>query len=177
MASTAAKRYAQAVFELAQEAGTVAAWDDDLARMGAVAEDPVARSYFANPSVSRARRLALLEAVLPADHAEARNLAALLVERDRVGDLPGILEVYRDAVRDLRGIVVADVTTAEPLGPEERELVRSQLAAKVGREVELRERVDPEIIGGIVAQVGDTLIDGSVISQLRRLRTRLATPA
>ena len=177
MASTAAKRYAQAVFELAQEADAIAAWDDDLARMSAVATDPTARDYLANPSVPRQSRLELLQAVLPPERAEARNLAALLVERGRVGDLPAILELYRESVRDLRGVVVADVTTAEPLGKRERELVRAQLSAKVGREVELRERVDPEIIGGIVAQVGDQLIDGSVISQLRRLRTRLAAPA
>ncbi|HEU5430210.1 MAG TPA: ATP synthase F1 subunit delta, partial [Thermomicrobiales bacterium] len=74
-------------------------------------------------------------------------------------------------------IVFADVTTAEPLTAQETALVRQQLKNLVGRDVELRPRVDPSIIGGIIAQVGDQLIDGSVVSQLRRLRTRLATAA
>nr|MBA3336978.1 F0F1 ATP synthase subunit delta [Chloroflexia bacterium] len=68
-----------------------------------------------------------------------------------------------------------EVTTAEPLGPEEQEMVKGQLKRLVGKEIELRLKTDPEIIGGIVARIGDQLIDGSVINQLRQLRARLAT--
>ena len=74
-----------------------------------------------------------------------------------------------------QGIAVGEVTTAVPLGPEELAIVRQRLGAVVGKDIEIRASVDPEIIGGIVARVGDQLIDGSVIGQLRKLRERLVS--
>ncbi len=177
MASTAAKRYAQAVFELAREKGALDAWESDLARLTELVSDREARDFFASPSVPAARKLAVLDEALAGGSPETRNLVRLLVERNRIEDIPQIYALYQEAVRAERGIVFADVTTAEPMDERETALVREQLAKLVGRDVELRPRVDPAIIGGIVAQVGDQLIDGSVVSQLRRLRTRLATAA
>ena len=74
-----------------------------------------------------------------------------------------------------RGIAVAYVTTAVPLNEEEQAAVQRRLGALIGKQIELRAEVDPNIIGGIVARVGDQLIDGSVLNQLRRLRERLIT--
>src|SRR5690606_13254586 len=105
------------------------------------------------------------------------NLARLLLERGRLADLPAIFELFEDGIRAERGIVVANVTTAEPLGPAEQELVKKRLSDMTGKQVELKLTVDPDIIGGIVARIGDVLVDGSVFSQLRRLRARLATTA
>ena len=77
-------------------------------------------------------------------------------------------------MRDERGIAIAEVTTAEPLDEEGQQIVRERLSRLTGRDVELQLKIDPSIIGGIVARIGDQLIDGSVINQLRRLRARLA---
>ena len=88
---------------------------------------------------------------------------------------PEMNTLFREAVLEERGIAVAEVTTAEPLDAHGQEIVREHLRKLVGRDIELRLKVDPSIIGGIVARVGDQLIDGSVINQLRRLRARLAT--
>lgn len=174
MASGAAKRYAQAVLDLARERGTFDAWHADLARLGELMADPAANGFFANPGVPAERKTAVLQQVLADAQPEAANLARMLAERNRLEDVPQILALYEDGLRAERGIAVAEVTTAEPLGPIEQELVRERLAAVVDREVEMRLRVDPDIIGGIVARIGDQLIDGSVINQLRRLRARLA---
>lgn len=177
MASGAAKRYAQAVVELAKDKGTLDAWQSDLARLGELMADPQASGFFANPGVPDERKDNVLKQVLADAQPEALNLARLLIDGNRLDDVPQIVALYEDALRAERGIVVAEVTTADELGPIEMELVRERLAAFVGRQVEIRSRVDPDIIGGIIARVGDQLIDGSVINQLRRLRARLVAPA
>jgi F-type H+-transporting ATPase subunit delta len=177
MASGAAKRYAQAVFSLAKERGTLDRWQADLSVLNEVMADPVAEAYLKTPNFSAADKQTLLDMVLGDAQAEARNLAHLLIQRHRLNIIPDLYQLYQDAVLAERGIAIADVTTAEPLGPEEQEMVRARLHQIIGKEIELRLHTDPSIIGGIVARVGDQLIDGSVINQLRRLRARLAAPA
>ena len=174
MASGAAKRYAQAVLELAKEQGTLDAWHAHLARLNELMSSPQSVGFFANPNVPDERKNDVLRQVLGGAQPEVHNFVRLLAERGRLQDVPQIFALYEDGLRAERGIVVAEVTTAEPLGPIEQELVRERLASLVGRQVEIRSRVDPDIIGGIIARVGDQLIDGSVINQLRRLRARLA---
>lgn len=175
MARGAAKRYAQAVLSLAKERDTLDAWHDDLAALSGLMNDPGAAAFFSSPNATEAQKVEMLERVLVNGQPEAKNLARLLLERERLNDLPAIYDLFEDGVRAERGIVVAQVTTAEPLGPAEQALVRDRLAATTGKQVELELKVDPEIIGGIVARIGDVLIDGSVISRLRRLRARLVT--
>ncbi len=177
MASGAAKRYAQAVLGLAKERGTLDAWHDDLGRLSELMSDPQAVVFFANPGVPAERKDAVLDQVLANAQPEARNLVRLLSERDRLEIVPQLFALYEDALRAERGIAVAEVTTAEPLGPEEQAAVGERLSRLVGKRIELRLHVDPEIIGGIVARIGDQLIDGSVTSRLQRLRARLVATA
>jgi F-type H+-transporting ATPase subunit delta len=177
MASGAAKRYAQAVFSLAKERGTLDRWQADLAILNEVMADPAAENYLKNPNVPTADKQALLDKVLANAQPEARNLAQILIQRQRLNIIPDLVRLYDDAVLAERGIAIADVTTAEPLGPTEQEIVRTKLNQLIGKEIELRLHTDPSIIGGIIARVGDQLIDGSVINQLRRLRARLMAPA
>ena len=177
MASGAAKRYAGAVFSLAKERGTLDRWLDDLAALNDLMSDPTAAELLASPAVPEAQKLQLVDRVLVRAQPEARNLAHLLVQRNRVAVIPDLAQLYGASVLEERGIVIAEVTTAEPLGPTEQEMVRVQLSKMVGKSVQLRTNVDPSIIGGVIARVGDRLIDGSVLNQLRRLRTRLAATA
>jgi len=177
VARGAAKRYAQAVFSLAKERGTLDAWHDDLCQLATLMDDDGAREFFASPTPTTVQKLALLDTALADGQPEAKNLVRLLLERGRLNDLPAIADEFEDGVRAERGIVVAEVTTADPLGPLEQALVKERLEAMTGKTVELRMRVDPALIGGIVARIGDVLIDGSVVSQLRLLRARLAATA
>jgi F-type H+-transporting ATPase subunit delta len=176
MASGAANRYAQAVLSLAKEQNTMAQWRADLALLNDVASDEAAKAYLGNPSVRNESKVAFLNAVLDKNNGqqEAKNLVGLLVQRQRLDIIPELNQLFEEAVLAEQGIVMADVTTAEPLTEIEQEVVRKQLSKIVGKEVQLRLKVDPDIIGGIVALVGDQLIDGSVVNQLRRLRARLS---
>src|SRR5690606_26845445 len=105
---------------------------------------------------------------------EVRNLVRLLIHRQRFDQIPNILEALEEMVLNARGIAIADVTTAVPLTDQERQAVSARLANIVGSQIEMREHVDQAIIGGIVARVGDQLIDGSVRTQLRDLRAALS---
>jgi F-type H+-transporting ATPase subunit delta len=177
MASGAAKRYAQAVFSLAKENGTLDRWLEDLAALNDLVSDPRANQMLTSPAVGESDKLKLVDAVLASSQQEARNLAHLLIQRGRIAAIPDIAQIYGAAVLQERGIVIAEVTTAEPLGQAEQAMVQRQLSRMIGKNVQLRLETDPDIIGGVIARVGDQLIDGSVINQLRRLRTRLAARA
>ena len=170
-----AKRYAQAVFDLATETGQQQQWLADLTALANAAADPVAGQFFSGPTVSEAGKRQAIDSLLPgANQQQARNLAHMLIARRRFEALPEILEVYRDLLLEAQGIAIADVTTAVELSPTESRDVQARLAAIVGKQIELRPRVDPSIIGGLVARVGDRLIDGSVETQLRTMRAALA---
>ena len=174
MASAAAKRYAQAVFSLAREKGNFDAWSSDLARLDALVQDQQASYYLSSPNVSEAEKQNVLDASLADSQPEVRNLARMLLQRGRLDSVPDMVVQFQAMVLEAQGIAIADVTTAEPLDEQGQAIVRERLSKIVGRDVQLRLKTDPAIIGGIVARIGDQLIDGSVLNQLRRLRTRLA---
>jgi F-type H+-transporting ATPase subunit delta len=99
----------------------------------------------------------------------------MLLERRRLSSVPEIFEQYQALVLKEKGIVIADVTTAVPLDAAGEAMIGKQLSELVGKDVEVRTQVDPAIIGGMVARIGDNLIDGSVSNQLRRLHERLTS--
>ncbi|MBA3451399.1 MAG: ATP synthase F1 subunit delta, partial [Chloroflexia bacterium] len=145
MASSAAKRYAQAVFSLGQEEGTLDAWGDDLAMLSRVVADERIADYLTNPSVAAERRIEALESSLGANvQPQARNLARMLIERDRTMLIPEIREMFDDRLRAERGIAIANVTTAEPLDDAERALVQQKLETMTGQTIELALKIDPE---------------------------------
>jgi F-type H+-transporting ATPase subunit delta len=174
MASGAAKRYVQAVVELAREQGSFDTWQRDLGALRAAVSDPSVRSFIDNPSIQASSKNEALESVLGASSPEARNLVHMLVARGRTGIIQDLADLFDEAVLAENGIALVDVTTAEELDTAGQELVRAQLSRLLGKNIQLRLHVDPEIIGGVVAKTGDRVIDGSVVNQLRRLRARLA---
>ena len=176
MASSAATRYAQAIFSLGKERGTLDVWQNDLTELATLTGDARVSSYLSNPSITADTKLATLEASLPSTvQPELRNLARLLVVRGRTSLIPQIREIFEDQVRAERGITVAQVTTAEPLTDQEEALVREKLASMTGNTIEITSTIDPDIIGGIVVRVEDNLIDGSVRTQLHQLRQRMVS--
>jgi F-type H+-transporting ATPase subunit delta len=174
MASGSAKRYVQAVVELAREQESFDAWQRDLGVLRGVVSDPAVRSFLDNPSIPVGDKIKTVDAVLTEAQPEARNLAHMLIERRKTGIIQDLADLFDEAVLAENGIVLVDVTTAEPLDDAGQTLVRDHLARLLGKDIELRLHVDADIIGGLVAQFGDQVIDGSVVNQLRRLRARLA---
>jgi F-type H+-transporting ATPase subunit delta len=101
------------------------------------------------------------------------NFLRLLVDRQRIGDLPQIARSFRAMVDQQAGRLRATVTSAGPLADDEVARVRDAIARMTGRTVVLESRTDPALIGGVVAQVGATQLDGSLRTQLERMREEL----
>jgi len=177
MASGAAKRYTDAVFSIAREKGSFDQWQRDLDVLAVLMEDSSASTVLASPKISRTQKLSLIQTSLNGAQPEALNLATLLLDRGRLAIAPEMANLFRDLVLSELGIVVAHVTTAVPIDKEAEEAIKHRLSNLVGKQIELRAVVDPSIIGGVVARIGDQLIDGSVSNQLRRLRNRLEAGA
>jgi F-type H+-transporting ATPase subunit delta len=103
------------------------------------------------------------------------KLLLLLAERDRLVLLPDLLAAFRDRLLDHLKIVRAEVTTAVPLAEDRADAVKRTLAHVTGREVVLETRVDPAIVGGVVARVGSTVYDASITTQLAKMKERLVS--
>lgn len=172
----AIKRYAQAAFNLAKQQGTLDVWVRDLEQLDGIVNTPSVSEFLRSPAVPVEAKQEALEEMLPGDERQlVRNLAFLLLERDRLHQLSQLVEVFNARVLEEHGIVIADVTTAMELNPAETDLVKGHIRQMTGNDVELRPHVDPSIIGGIVVRIGDTLIDGSVQAQLSALRQRMVS--
>jgi F-type H+-transporting ATPase subunit delta len=174
MASGAARRYVQAIVELAREQGTFDTWERDLGGIAQLGADPAVVAFLENPSIPDERKLSVVDGAITGLSPLARNLVHMLVSRRRTRLIPDIVDLFDEALRAERGVILADVTTAEPIDAEAEAAIRKHLSTFSGKDVELRLHTDEAIIGGIVARIGDQVIDGSVINQLRRMRQRLS---
>ncbi len=171
---SAARRYADAVFEIAQGEGRLSEWEQELDLLAAAFSGAGVTAWLSNPSVPQDEKDALIDTGLASASAEARNLAHLLVARGRADLAPAILNVYRRRSDAVQGIVHAKVTTAIQLSDTDLRAVSDWLAAITHQQVKIETEVDPSIIGGIVVRMGDKLIDGSARSRLLALKRRLA---
>ena len=176
--STAATRYARALLDVAvREKADVDQIERELASfVDLFAQYPALERVFLNPVVPAPRKRAAKEAltarvgVLPI----LAKLLGLLAERDRLVLVPGLLAAYRDRLLDYRNVVRAEVTTSSPLTPERAKSIEASLARLTGRTVALSTKVDPTIIGGVVARIGSTVYDASVTRHLERMKEKLA---
>lgn len=172
--STVAKRYAEAVFAIARDQGTFDQWRDDLASIAELMAIPEAAAYLESARVREEAKVRLLERGLEIAPL-AMNLARLLLQRGRLALAPQIAAAYNRLLDTERGIAHARVTTAVPLGDAEQRAVAERLRQLTGaRELRLETAVDPSLVGGLVARIGDTLIDGSTRTKLVELKRRLA---
>ncbi len=171
MATAAARRYAEAVFELASEEGRVEEWQRQLTTLKDLVSDPAVAGVLKNPTIAASRREELIVDRL---EPEAANLARLLIEGDRVDEIAGILDQYAQLADEAAGRVRAIVTTAVELSTDDHERLGKQLSTRLGKEVRLTAAVDPRIVGGLKLQYGDHLIDASLATRLQQLRRRLA---
>ena len=173
-AGTAARRYAEAVFELADRDKALDTWRDDLRLAASLVGDPQVERVLTNPMVPLAEREALVGRLLkPRISAGALNLVLLLTRRSTTSMLPAIADEYQRLLNLRRGIVSAVVTSATALTKEEDTAIRDKVAKMTGTTVEVRTAVDPALIGGLTVRIGDRLIDASVRGRLERLREQL----
>ncbi len=172
-----ARRYSQAVFDIAREQDTLDQWRDDLQTVADVLGLPDVQAFVESPRVTQENKQQLLDQHLGSVAPFARNLAMVLIRRNRAHLAQGILDGYLKMLDEERGVVAASVTSAEPMDDDLQEQVRELLNRQVGRDLRLSIDVDPEIIGGFVARVGDRVLDGSTRSRLRNLRDWLRESA
>jgi F-type H+-transporting ATPase subunit delta len=172
----AARRYAQAVLDLAKQDNSLDKWLSDLTALNSVFGTDRAVETLADPKLTDEAQQQMIERLVPREVTNplVRNLLMLLVRRQRLSLLPRIVEVFQEMYNKERGIVVADVTTAVPLDEAHQRRVAEQLARITGgKTVQLRLHTDPSILGGMVARIGDELLDASVATRLATLAQRL----
>ena len=174
---TAAIRYARALLDVSvKEHADLSQIEAQLAEFYALfSEHELLGKVLLNPAFPAPRKRALIAELV--SHAELQpvvgRLLVLLAERDRLVILPDLITAFRERLQELQHVIRADVTTAMPLPPERAQQIEQSIARATGRTVNLSTRVDPSIIGGLVARVGGTVYDGSVTSHLQRMKQRL----
>jgi F-type H+-transporting ATPase subunit delta len=174
VATAAARRYARAVFELAQTEGQVEEWGRRVEAVRDLLSDPGVAAVLTNPTIDTEKRMALVSGAPGVLDAEATNLAKLLIESNRVRDVAAVDAEFKRLADEAAGRVRATVTTAVELAPEDRDRVAAELSKRLGKEIRLEVVVDASIVGGMKLQYGDRLVDASVATRLQQLRRRLA---
>jgi len=169
-----ARRYAQALFALADEKNASEAWLDELREVKTALDDPTVALYLTTPRVPAEEKLAVATRLCEGRDPMIRNLLGLLASRQSTPLLGAVVAEYELLLNVRLGRVQAEVTTAAPISAAQQQRLRDSLGASLQKTVVLDPREDPEIIGGLVVRVGDQIIDGSVRSKLVALKQRLA---
>ena len=167
--------YAEALFRIVQAEGELDRVEDELFRFGKILEsNHELKQALSDKSIERAQRTKVLDDLL-ADKVSPHTLSllAFVVEQGRARQLPQILDLLSDLAAEAREAVVAEVRSAVPLDDNQTGELAAALSTATGKKVEVKSLVDPSIIGGVVAKVGDTVIDGSVRRRLEQLKEQV----
>jgi F-type H+-transporting ATPase subunit delta len=175
---TAARRYAEAAFQVASRDKTVERWRSELETAAAIVADEKVGRALANPSVPLEERMASAEETFSRIVARpVLNLIGLMLRRGRIQELPRLAAEFRRLDNIRQGITLATATSASPLSRDEIQALTERMEQFTGGRVQLDVQLDPSLLGGLVVRVGDRLIDGSVRSRLERLRNQLVSGA
>jgi F-type H+-transporting ATPase subunit delta len=168
-----ARRYAQAVFEIALEKKELERWQSDLQKVVEAVADATFLAALESPKIKVDDKIKLLSERLGDINLLVFNLVRLLITKAGIGMIGDIAEEYQRLLDSYHGIEPAEVITAVPLDDKDIQKLTENLSSLIGKKVVLKSEVDPDIIGGIVARVGGKLLDGSTRSKLLALRREL----
>jgi len=174
--NTYARRYSQAIFRMALQEKDLNRWQTDLRKVASLLKDSALAALIANPKITGEEKSKTLTQRLGEINPLAVKLVLLLAAKGKLAAIDDIAEEYQTLVDNYRGIEgteIAEVTTAIPLDDADKLKIAQRITEIVGKPVQLRPKVDPAIIGGIIIRVGDKLIDGSLRSKLAALRKDL----
>ena len=179
--NTIARPYAQAVFELANDAGALGPWSDSLGVAGQLLADKGLVEYLGNPEFNDERRLEFLGGLfakagadlLDGSDTKGTNFVKLLLENGRAAVLPEIAAHFEHLKAQVENIVDATVTSATTLSEEQVQEIAGALKKRLGRDVKIETEIDENLIGGAVIRAGDVVIDGSLRARLEGLANAL----
>ena len=168
------KRYAQAIFIIAQERQELDKWQADLTRFAVLTAIPEFVAVMDNPNLKFEDKTRLLGQQIKNVSPLALNLAYLLISRGKMNLLSGIASEYQYLLDRYHGIETADVTTAVPLEAGGKSLLTQHLETLTGKKIVMNLKVDPDIIGGIIIRTGGNLLTAAPPAGLTALKDRLA---
>ena len=176
ISSGIAKRYATAIFELAQETDSLRSLEADVAALeGALSVSADLRGLIVSPVYTReqvAGAITSLAAKMKLSQTVSGALG-LMAEKRRLFALPQVLNALRALIAEAKGEVTAEVTSAQPLTKAQETEIAKTLKARVGKEINLKLAVDESLIGGLVIKVGSQMIDSSIRAQLAALKNSM----
>jgi F-type H+-transporting ATPase subunit delta len=183
MASTSthgpfARRYAGVLFDVVEGKGGSAKAQADLLTLAQVVQSSAElREVFENPAIAISKKQNIIDAIAVQVGAgeEVRRTLGLLAERGQLAAIPALAAAFVARMNDARRTLEADVVTATPLTDDRRAALATALGKAADCAVTIKERVDPSIIGGVIARVGSLVFDGSVQRQVERLKERLGS--
>ena len=173
--SVAANRYARALMDVLYPDHAEQGLQQLQSFLTLLTDQPEARIFLENPTMAGGRRNRLLKEISDAlsFNRKVSNFINILADRNRLSILEEIVEEYQKLLDDRLGIVRARVTAARSLDPVQHRELESKLEQITGKQVRMEVAVDPSLIGGVIAQVGSTIYDGSVRQQLQAFKSRL----
>jgi F-type H+-transporting ATPase subunit delta len=171
-----ARRYAAAIFDIARRQNTIDRTLDDVQQIAKLFSNRKVSFLMREPKIPAQRKeKALRDAIQGRALPTSLNLALLLVQRNLVEYTPNIASELEQMVRDSRNEAVADVTTATQIDATQTRTIQQALEQRTGKTIIVQPHVDPSILGGVVARVGDQVIDGSIRYRLSVLEQQLLT--
>ena len=168
-----ARRVAEAILEMARDRQDFDVWLRDLRALNAMVSAPETLYMLDHPDVPFEQKRQAIDHVGGSVRPESLHVLYYLVERHRAHQLGAVLQQLEGLVNTERNVRVADVTTAQPLAPDQEAELSRGLSDRFGGTVTLAKHIDPSIVGGVIVKVGDLLLDGSVNGRLRGLREQL----
>jgi F-type H+-transporting ATPase subunit delta len=172
--TTAARPYANAVYDIASQAGALDSWGDALANLAAVVSDAHMSRLLNNPEMGKQQKGDMLIKVLGDKLDEQQqNLVKLMAENGRLSIMPDVRDQFEVARAKAENKVEAEVVSAFELTAQQTDELVNTLKNKLGCDVTLTTTVDESLIGGVVIKAGDTIIDASMKSQLDSLALSL----
>ncbi|HKV58501.1 MAG TPA: ATP synthase F1 subunit delta [Ktedonobacteraceae bacterium] len=170
------RRYAEAIFEIAREHNTIDRTLDDVQGIASLFSKRTLAYLLNEPKVPAQRKeKAIRQALAPKVLPTSLNLALLVVQRELVEAMPNIARELAQLVLDYKNQAIAEVTTAAPMDEQQLKQVKQALEQKTGKTILMQTKVQPEILGGVIARVGDQVIDGSIRHRLAVLKQQLLT--
>jgi len=173
-ASVSSKRYAQAIFQIARDRNELDEWQTNLGKIADLMQNPEFAAVVENPKLPFELKAKITQEGLGKINPLALNLAYILILKNKFKNSGQIAEEYGQLLDEFRGIMRAEITTAIPLSDSDKKNLGKRLENIMDSKLHLEFGVDPDILGGIIARIKGSLIDGSIRSKLETMKRSLA---